>query len=85
MRAGMTRVAAYSSKLLLERAALAAVEGQHGLVDGHAGEGLVDDGARDARGLRVARHGGQESVEIAAALRGRGGRGEKERDKQGQE
>ena len=71
MRAGMTRVAAYSSKLLeWNMPLLAAVEGEHGLVDGEAGEGLADDRARHAGGLRLAAHRGQEGVEIAAALRG---------------
>ena len=45
---------------------------------GDAGEGLVDDDARDARGLRLARHRGEEGVEVAAALRGERGRGEEE-------
>ena len=39
----------------VEHAALAAVEGKNGGVGRQAGEGLVDDRARDALGLRVSR------------------------------
>ena len=69
----------------VEHALLAAVEGQHVLVDGEAGEGLADDLARHAGGLRLAAHRGQEGVEIAAALRGERGRGESEGDGEDEE
>ena len=58
---------------LAEGAALAAVERQHGLVDRDAGEGLVDHRARHALRRRLARHRGEEGVEVAAALRGERG------------
>src|SRR5262249_58035026 len=65
----------------VEHAALAAVEGEDGGVGRQAGEGLVDDRARDAPALRVARDRGQESVEFAAAWRGERGGGEEQQDK----
>jgi hypothetical protein len=64
----------------VEHAALAAVEGEDGGVGRQAGEGLVDDRARDAPALRVARDRGQESVEFAAAWRGERGGGEEQQD-----
>ena len=66
----------------MEHAALAPVEGEHVRVEAHAGEGLVDDRARDAGRLRVAHHAGNERVEIAAAFGGRGRRGERDHDKE---
>src|SRR5512143_3408956 len=66
----------------MEHAALAPVEGKHVRVEAHAGESLVDDGARDAGRLRIARHARNEGVEIAAAFSGRGRRGEHDRDKE---
>src|SRR6187200_3271466 len=66
----------------MEHAALAPVEGEHVRVAGDAREGLVDDSARDAGRLRVARHAGNEGVEIAAAFGGRGRRGERDHDKE---
>ena len=66
----------------MEHAALATVEGEHIRVAGDAGEALVDDGARDAGGLRIARHAGHEDVEIAAAFGGRRRRGEHSYEKQ---
>ena len=53
---------------LAEGAALAAIEGEHRGVGRDAGERLVDHRARDAGARRLASHGGQEAVEIAAAL-----------------
>jgi hypothetical protein len=64
----------------VEHAALAAVEGEDSGVGRQAGEGLVDDRARDALALRVARDRGQESVEVAAAWRGERGGGEEQQD-----
>ena len=64
----------------VEHAALAAVEGEDGGVGRQAGEGLVDDPARDALTLRVARDRGQESVEVAAAWRAERGGGEEQQD-----
>ena len=64
----------------VEHAALAAVEGEDGGVGRQAGEGLVDDRARDAPALRVARDRGQERVEVAAAWRGERGGGEEQQD-----
>src|SRR5262249_41634184 len=69
----------------VEHAALAAVEGEDGGVGRQAGEGLVDDRARDALALRVARDRGQESVEVAAAWRGERGGGEEQQDKGNEE
>jgi len=66
----------------VEHAALAAVEGQHVLIERDAGKRLVDDAARDAGGLRLARHGGDEGLEVAAAARGAGRRGKQEGDKE---
>src|SRR4249919_2982674 len=66
----------------MEHAALAPVEGEHVRVAGDADEGLVDDGARDAGRLRIARHAGNERIEIAAAFCGRGRRGECDHDKE---
>src|SRR5262245_46229836 len=57
---------------LAERAALAAVEGEHGRINSHAGKGLVDHVTRDAGSLRLAPNGGKECLEIAAALGGEG-------------
>jgi hypothetical protein len=57
-----------------------AVEGEDRGVGRQAGEGLVDDRARDALALRVARDRGQESVEVAAAWRGERGGGEEQQD-----
>jgi hypothetical protein len=65
----------------VEHAALAAVEGEDGGVGRQAGEGLVDDRARDALALRVTRDCGQESGEVAAAWRGERGGGEEQQDK----
>ena len=64
----------------VEHAALAAVEGEDGGVGRQAGEGLVEDRARDALALRIARDRGQESVEVAAAWRGERGGGEEQQD-----
>ena len=64
----------------VEHAALAAVEGEDGGVGRQAGEGLVDDRAREALALRVARDRGQESVEVSAAWRGARGGGEEQQD-----
>jgi hypothetical protein len=69
----------------VEHAALTAVEGEDGGVGRQAGEGLVDDPARDALALRVARDRGQESVEVAAAWRGARGGGEEQQDEGKQE
>src|SRR6186713_2483815 len=66
----------------MEHAALAPVEGEHVRVAGDAREGLVDDSARDAGRLRIARHAGNERIEIAAAFCGRGRRGERDHDKE---
>ena len=66
---------------LAERAALAAVEGQHGGIDRDTGESLVDDAARNAGCLRLAPHGGKEGLEIAVALGGESRAGEEERGK----
>jgi hypothetical protein len=52
---------------LPEGAVLAAVEGEHRRIERDAGKRAVDHTARDALALRVARHGGEEAVEIAAA------------------
>ena len=60
----------------VEHAALAAVEGEHRRIERDAGKRAVDHGARDAGALRVARYAGEEAVEIAAAWRRRGRRGE---------
>jgi hypothetical protein len=62
----------------VEHTALTAIEGEHGLIDGDACEGLVDDVARNTGCGGVAPHGRQESVEIAAALRGMDRRGEQD-------
>ena len=67
---------------LAEGAALAAVERQHRRIRRDAGEGLSITRARDARGLRLARHRGEEGVEVAAALRRAGGRGEDEEEQE---
>jgi hypothetical protein len=50
-----------------ERAALAAVEGEHRGILGDAGKGLVDHRLRNASGLRFRRHALHEGVEVAAA------------------
>ena len=71
--------------LAVEHAALAAVEGEHVLVERHAGKGGGDDVARDAGGLRVAPHRRQEAVEIAAALRRAGGNGERHEKQDGED
>jgi hypothetical protein len=71
---------------LAEGAALAAVERQHRGVGGDAGERGRDHLAGDALGLRVARHRGEEGVEVAAALRGaRGRRGGEQENEGGEE
>src|SRR5580704_1220663 len=69
----------------VEHAALAAVEGEDGGVGCQAGEGLVDDAARDALALRVARDRRQESVEVAAAWRGARGGCEEQQDESKEE
>src|ERR1700692_3554235 len=80
-RAGMTRGGGvFLEALGVEHAALAAVEGEDGGVGHQAGEGLVDDPARDALALRVARARGREGVEIAAAWRGARGGGDDQQD-----
>lgn len=63
---------------LAEGVALAPVEVHHHGVGREPREGLVDDALRHAGGRRLAAHGGDEGVEVAAAL-GRIGRGS-ERD-----
>ena len=68
--------------LAAEGVRLAAIEGEHGLIGRETGEGLVDDRARDAGGLRFARHRREEGVEIAAAFCGVCRRGERERDRE---
>src|SRR5690606_5782017 len=57
-----------------EGAALAAVEGENGLVLRDAGEGAVDHRARHALALRLARDRAEKDAEVAAALRCAGGR-----------
>ena len=64
---------------LVEGAALAAVEGEHGGVLRDAGEGLGDHGLGDALGGGFTGDVGDEGVEIAAALGGEGGGGEEEK------
>jgi hypothetical protein len=51
---------------LLKGAMLAAVESEQRRSDGQAGKRAVDHAPRDALGLRVARHGAEETVEVAA-------------------
>ena len=61
---------------LPEGAVLAAVEGEHRRIGRDAGKCRVDHAARDALALCVARHGGEEAVEVAAAWRRSYGRGD---------
>src|SRR5262249_15456411 len=65
-------------KTLAEGAALAPVERKHRAIERDAGERAVDHVARDAGGRGFARHGGQERVEIATALRRSGRRCEQQ-------
>src|SRR5262249_46122614 len=71
--------------LCVEHAALAAVEGENGRIGRQASEGLLDDRARDALALRVARARSYESVEVSAAWRGERGGGEERRDEDKEE
>ena len=64
---------------LAERAALAAVERQHGRIGRDAGKRVVDHSPRDAGGGRFARHRGDEGAKIPTALRRKGGRCERSR------
>lgn len=66
-----------------ERAALAVIEIDDFLIARDAIERAVDDGLRDAARLRFPRHRVQERVEIAAALRGEYGGGERKRERSG--
>src|ERR1700730_18288693 len=59
-------------------AVLAAVEGQHRRIKRDAGKRAVDHTTRDTLALGVARHGGEEAVEVAAAARRAGRRGAQE-------
>ena len=83
MRAEVTRVRAYSSKLLAwnmprwrRSKASTAPSGES------PAKGLVDHRARDAGGLGVARHAGEEGIEVAAAPRRVGGGGQSEKQAQ---
>ena len=70
--------------LAAEGVRLAAIEAEHRLVDGEAGEGFADHALRNAGGLRVARHGVEEGVEVAAAFGGLRRRGDHEHEDYGQ-
>jgi hypothetical protein len=50
-------------------AVLAAVEGQHRRIKRDAGKRTIDHTTRDTLALGVARHAGEEAVEVAAAWR----------------
>src|SRR5262249_57753824 len=56
--------------LRVEHAALAAVEGEHGLVGRKSGKCRADDLLAYALRLRIALHLGEEGPVVAAALRG---------------
>jgi hypothetical protein len=58
---------------LAKGVALAPIEGHHRRIVRDAGERACDDLLRDAGGRRLARHRGDEGIEIPAALRGAGG------------
>ena len=53
---------------------LAAVEAEHRRIERDAGKRAVDHTSRDALALRIARHGTEEAVEVAAAWRRAAGR-----------
>ena len=67
---------------LAERAALASVEREHPAVLREPRKCAVDHAPRHPRRRGFPRHGGQEGVEVAAALRGAGGRREEQDAKQ---
>ena len=83
MRAGITRVRAYSSKLLAGtcRAGGGRRRARSGRCVTPAKAWSMTARETPAR-LRLARHAGEEGVEIAAAFGGRGGRGERDHDKE---
>ena len=87
MRAGPTRVAMNFSKLPSRRKVAACLRSK-AITCGswrQAGEGGADDVLRDPLRLRIARHLAHEAVEGAAALGGRGGRGQAETEAEGHE
>src|SRR4051812_16726900 len=57
-------------KALVEGVALAPVESEHRAVLGDAAEGRAGHARRDAGGLRLGRHAGNKTVEVATAARG---------------